>query len=59
MKTIRFDSGFYLDDPNNRWGNPSYQLEPGNPGLCFRRGYSFLAKKASDGIQRHHLDARN
>lgn len=32
MKTIRFDSGFRLDDKNNRWGNPSYQLEPGDPG---------------------------
>ena len=32
MKVIKFDSGFFLDDPNNRWGNPSYQLEPGDPG---------------------------
>lgn len=32
MKTIQFDSGFRLDDPNNRWGDPSYQLEPGDPG---------------------------
>lgn len=32
MKTIKFDSGFRLDDKNSRWGNPSYQLEPGDPG---------------------------
>ena len=32
MKTITFDSGFRLDDPNSYWGNPSYQLEPGDPG---------------------------
>jgi hypothetical protein len=34
MKIIYFDADppFLLDDPNNRWGNPSYQLEPGDPG---------------------------
>lgn len=32
MRTIRFDSGFRFDDPNNRWGDPAYQLEPGDPG---------------------------
>src|ERR1051326_7890728 len=32
MKIITFDSGFSFDDPNNRWGDPSYQLEPGDPG---------------------------
>jgi len=32
MKTIRFDEGFKFDDKNNRWGDPSYQLEPGDPG---------------------------
>jgi len=32
MKIIRFDSGFKLDDKNSYWGNPSYQLEPGDPG---------------------------
>ena len=32
MKIIRFDGGFRYDDPNNRWGNPSYQLEPGDEG---------------------------
>ncbi|MCX6899232.1 MAG: hypothetical protein NT105_11065 [Verrucomicrobia bacterium] len=32
MKTIRLDAGFKLDDKNSRWGNPSYQLEPGDPG---------------------------
>lgn len=32
MKVIRFDSGFRYDDPNSRWGNPSVQLEPGDPG---------------------------
>ena len=32
MKVIRFDQGFKFDDPNNFWGEPSYQLEPGDPG---------------------------
>ncbi|MBI3879841.1 MAG: hypothetical protein HY301_07220 [Verrucomicrobia bacterium] len=32
MKIIRFDAGFFLDDPNNRWCDPAYQLEPGDPG---------------------------
>ena len=31
MKTILFDGGFVLDDPNSYWGDPSYQLEPGDP----------------------------
>ena len=32
MKTIRFDEGFVFDDPNSFFGDPSYQLEPGDPG---------------------------
>jgi len=32
MKTIKFDAEFRLNDKNSRWGNPSYQLEPGDPG---------------------------
>ncbi len=32
MKTVSWDSGFTWDDPNLRWGDPSYQLEPGDPG---------------------------
>jgi len=32
MKTITFNSGFRLDDPNNHWGDPSYHLETGDPG---------------------------
>ena len=32
MKIAYFDSGLCLDDPNLRWGNPSYLLEPGDPG---------------------------
>ncbi len=32
MKVIKFDSGFTFDDPNSYWGNPSYQLEAGDPG---------------------------
>ena len=27
------DGGFRFDDKNSRWGNPSYQLEPGDPGF--------------------------
>lgn len=32
MKIATFDDGFYFDDPNLIWGDPSYQLEPGDPG---------------------------
>ena len=32
MKTATFDGGFHFDDPNLRWGDPSYLLEPGAPG---------------------------
>lgn len=32
MKVIKMDAGFRFDDINNRWGDPSYQLEPGDPG---------------------------
>lgn len=32
MKVIKMDAGFRLDDVNNRWGDPSYQLEPGDAG---------------------------
>ena len=32
MKIVTFDGGFHLDDPNIRWGDPSYLLEPGDPG---------------------------
>jgi hypothetical protein len=32
MKVMRFDSGFRYDDINSRWGDPSFVLEPGDPG---------------------------
>ncbi len=32
MRTVYFDSGFHADDPNIYWGEPSYQLQPGDPG---------------------------
>ena len=32
MKTAFFDSGLKWDDPNLRWGDPSYLLEQGDPG---------------------------
>ena len=32
MKIGTWDGGFRLDDPNLRWGDPSYLLEPGDPG---------------------------
>ncbi len=32
MRTAFFDSGLRFDDPNLRWGNPSYLLEVGDPG---------------------------
>jgi hypothetical protein len=32
MKTAYWDSGLRWDNPNLRWGSPSYLLEPGDPG---------------------------
>ena len=32
MKTASYDAGLFWDDPNLRWGNPAYILEPGDPG---------------------------
>ena len=32
MRTLRFDSGETWDNPNARWADPSYVLEPGDPG---------------------------
>ena len=35
MRTASWDSGdpeMYYDNPNLRWGNPAYLLEPGDPG---------------------------
>lgn len=44
MKTLYWDSGDPLDvwgNPNLYWGNPSYRLEPGDPGyvVWFPPGY--------------------
>ena len=33
MKTASWDSALHWDDPNLRWGEPSYLLEPGDPGF--------------------------
>ena len=32
MRTLKWDDGWRWDDPNVRWGDPSYALEPGDPG---------------------------
>ncbi len=32
MRPIRWDEGLRFGNPNLRWGNPSYLLEPGDPG---------------------------
>jgi hypothetical protein len=32
MRILRFDSGETWDNPNARWGNPSYVLEKNDPG---------------------------
>src|SRR5438034_1360522 len=32
MKIVHFDEGYHLDDPNIRWADPAYILEPGDPG---------------------------
>jgi hypothetical protein len=32
MKIATFDSGLRFGNPHLRWGNPSYLLEPGDPG---------------------------
>jgi hypothetical protein len=32
MRTLRWDDGTKWDDPNAYWGDPSYVLQPGDPG---------------------------
>ncbi len=32
MKPLTWDSGYHFGDPNLYWGDPSYVLEPGDPG---------------------------
>lgn len=32
MRPLSWDDGTTFDDPNAYWGNPSYVLEPGDPG---------------------------
>jgi hypothetical protein len=32
MKPLTWDSNKHFDDPNLRWGEPSYELEPGDSG---------------------------
>lgn len=32
MRVLRWDDGTRFDDPNAYWGDPSYVLEPGDPG---------------------------
>lgn len=32
MRIVTYDGNFTWDDQNTYWGNPSYQLEPGDPG---------------------------
>lgn len=32
MRTVHWDDGTRWNDPNLRWGSPSYVLEPGDPG---------------------------
>jgi hypothetical protein len=37
MRTAYWDSGepeMYFDNPNLRWGDPAYLLEPGDPGYA-------------------------
>ena len=33
MRPASYDSGLRFGDPNVRWGNPGYVLEPGDPGF--------------------------
>ena len=32
MRPVTWDGSFFWEDPNLRWGDPSFQLEPGDPG---------------------------
>jgi hypothetical protein len=32
VKTVYWDTNEVFDNPNLRWGNPAYLLEPGDPG---------------------------
>src|SRR5205085_7381555 len=46
MRIATWDSGLHWDDPNLRWGEPAYLLEPGDPGyVADPRSASFPASK--------------
>jgi hypothetical protein len=47
VKTVRFDEGFRFDDPNTYWGDPSYQLEPGDAGYVPDPSISPLQQRKS------------
>uniref|UniRef100_UPI003783CA8F fibronectin type III domain-containing protein n=1 Tax=Prosthecobacter sp. TaxID=1965333 RepID=UPI003783CA8F len=49
MKPVTWDSGVTWDDKNLRWGNPSYLLEPGDPGYI----HTAPASAAANTQKRH------
>src|SRR5437870_13878128 len=52
MKILTWDSGYRYGDPNLRWGNPSYVLEPGDPGYVPPPGSAPLSTPKP---KKHHM----
>ena len=69
MKIAFFDSGdpeIYYNNPNLRWGEPAYLLEPGDPGyvdleafqrdlkpITLKRGINSLTQNRTFGFLTH------
>ncbi len=61
MRTLRWDDGWTYDDPNARWGNPSYLLEPGDVGYVHAGavGGTILPKPNTTMMKSHNETPRN
>ena len=42
MRPASYDDGLRFGDPNARWGNPGYVLEPGDPDRSDSKGFRHL-----------------
>lgn len=62
MKTLLWDAinpftgkPFTWDDPNLRWGSPSYYLEPGDPGFVPYPGQVLIPPSPQPQPKRKHM----
>lgn len=53
MRPAYYDSGLSWDDPNLRWGDPAYLLEPGDPGYVAPFPQPKQTKNKTKGMKRN------